>query len=391
MFPLSVTQRPSGGSFASRIRRGGLVALAIGGVLAGSLVAPQVTRANTPCTNVTVSSDAVSSTLSIGTVVHFTAHATCPATPVYQWFVGAVRGNGQPMWHAVQPYSTTNTYTWNTTGEQPGSYFVSVWAENQGGPAGSFDVNANPPEFTLKAFLSACITNPQVCEQAPTLTPSPLVLQPTKVLSTTVEYMGWNSTFCSGPFASAGGSAPNGQISVGFSHSGDGGWPCDYLFDYISRGGVGFDIGKVIAYIQAHGAQSVTLGFTAEDNGDSGLPINLSCIGQIVSAGDAWESLSTGPWTILGSGGGWQLDAQNGIDLVPDSGSQVQFGFLGPQANSPVQVAVDVSGPVELAAVFNGQHQHFVFVGNDESHNNSGGNSCELTLDGFSLTITPNH
>jgi hypothetical protein len=74
--------------------------------------------------------------------VTFTAHATCGNTAVYQFFVGISSGQNI-SWQQVQAYSTTATYTWGLPG--PGSYYVAMWAENQGGPAGSFDTATAVP------------------------------------------------------------------------------------------------------------------------------------------------------------------------------------------------------------------------------------------------------
>ena len=65
---------------------------------------------------------------SVGTSVTFTATGTCPdASPVYQFWVLAP---GASSWAVVQPYSTSNTFSWSTTGKAPGAYQVAVWVRD---------------------------------------------------------------------------------------------------------------------------------------------------------------------------------------------------------------------------------------------------------------------
>jgi hypothetical protein len=377
-------------------RRLELALLAVSAILGVTLGGPEISHAYTPCTSVSISSDAKSSTLSIGTVVHFTAGATGCPTPIYQWFVGTIQ-NGQTNWQITQLYGPTNDYTWNTTGEQPGSYIVGVWAENQGGPGGSWDVNTGSPQFALKSTLSACITNPQVCEQAPPQTPPPsvLLLQPTKTLTSELVYAGWNSTWCGGgPFTSSF-NPPADQIAVGYTHSDTTGGLCSDLSDDIARGGVGFDMGQVSAFEQAHGVKTATLQFAATGSNlvDACIPNDpaspacvYSCIGQIVSSGDpAWQSLSVGPNQVASQGGGYEISEPEGIDLLSDGGLNV------PSIENPGgwQARVDVTAAVKLGYV--NPALHFVFEGNDETVNNSDGHACEVTLGSLTLTLTPEH
>ena len=81
------------------------------------------------CTGLGLSAAPVNMT-TIGTPVAFTATGTCPdAIPVYQFWVLAP---GASSWTVVQPYSTSNTLTWSTTGKAPGSYQVGVWVRDAG-------------------------------------------------------------------------------------------------------------------------------------------------------------------------------------------------------------------------------------------------------------------
>jgi len=84
----------------------------------------------------------------VGTSVTFTATAAgCPnPSPLYQFWVLAPGGS----WTIVQPYSTSNSFTWSTVGDRPGAtYYVAVWvrdADSAGADSsslGTLDVSAS--------------------------------------------------------------------------------------------------------------------------------------------------------------------------------------------------------------------------------------------------------
>jgi P2-related tail formation protein len=64
-----------------------------------------------------------------GTTVTLTATASCPGTPTYRFLVNGTM---------VQDYSTTSTFSWNTTGKAAGTYQLEVDVRDQG--AGSYEV-----------------------------------------------------------------------------------------------------------------------------------------------------------------------------------------------------------------------------------------------------------
>ncbi len=70
-----------------------------------------------------------SSSAPVGTSVTLTANAIgCPnPNPVYQFWVLAP---GASSWTVVQAYSTSNTFSWNTTGKPKGNYQVAVWVRD---------------------------------------------------------------------------------------------------------------------------------------------------------------------------------------------------------------------------------------------------------------------
>ncbi|HEX2680151.1 MAG TPA: hypothetical protein VHQ03_02545, partial [Candidatus Dormibacteraeota bacterium] len=102
----------------------------------------------TTCTAVSLSA-MPASTAGVGTTVTVTAGATgCPnPSPQFQFWILAP-GAG---WTVVQAYSTSNTFSWSTTGKAAGSYYVAVWVRDasSGGTfsngAGSWDLFGNIP------------------------------------------------------------------------------------------------------------------------------------------------------------------------------------------------------------------------------------------------------
>ncbi|HEX2680152.1 MAG TPA: hypothetical protein VHQ03_02550, partial [Candidatus Dormibacteraeota bacterium] len=83
----------------------------------------------------------------VGSPVVFTANGTCPdANPVYQFWTLAP---GATSWTNVQPYSTTNTFSWSTVGKTPAGYQVAVWVRDASSPGaysnvlGTFDLSSS--------------------------------------------------------------------------------------------------------------------------------------------------------------------------------------------------------------------------------------------------------
>jgi hypothetical protein len=102
------------------------------------------------CASVSISA-APASPQASGTHVTFTAVAAgCSnPSPLYEfWFL-----NGS-TWQVVQGWSTTSTWTWNTTGGLPGTYHLGVWVRDAASPGvnsttlGTYDAYA-PIPYTL--------------------------------------------------------------------------------------------------------------------------------------------------------------------------------------------------------------------------------------------------
>jgi hypothetical protein len=110
------------------------------------------TLTTTPCASVSVTSSPSGSAAS-GTTVTFTATAMgCPhAAPLYEFWI---LDPGASSWTKVQAYSTTNTFSWVTTGKPAGTYGVSVRVRDaqstgtSGNPSGTWDAY-NSSTYTL--------------------------------------------------------------------------------------------------------------------------------------------------------------------------------------------------------------------------------------------------
>jgi photosystem II stability/assembly factor-like uncharacterized protein len=115
-----------------------------------------------PCSAVTLSA-APTSPQAPGTSVVLTGTATCPGTASYRFWVRTPAG----AWSIMRVYSTTNTFTWNTTGLAAGSYGLEVDVRNQGASA-SYEAVGN---ITYVLGVNPCTT--------PTLVASPVSPGPT--------------------------------------------------------------------------------------------------------------------------------------------------------------------------------------------------------------------
>jgi hypothetical protein len=88
----------------------------------------------------------------VGTGVIVTAHAAGCANPLYHF---SVLAPGATSYTVVQGYSSSASFTWNTTGLAPGIYRFSVWARDAassgvyGNSAGRWDAYNNDTVFVL--------------------------------------------------------------------------------------------------------------------------------------------------------------------------------------------------------------------------------------------------
>jgi hypothetical protein len=84
----------------------------------------------TPCTSAGISTDHTSPQPH-GTTIVVTGSATCAGTPEYRFWVRDATGH----WSIAQDYSSSNTFSWNTTGLPAGTYGLEVDVRNQGSTA----------------------------------------------------------------------------------------------------------------------------------------------------------------------------------------------------------------------------------------------------------------
>ena len=129
------------------------------------------TLASTACTSASASA-APASSASTGTTVTFTAAASGCPSPRYQYWLLAP---GSSTWQIGQAYSSSTTYTWNTTGLTAGTYRYSVWVRNASSTA-SYDAYFPGTAYTLTAMpctstsASAGPASPQPAGTAVTIT-----------------------------------------------------------------------------------------------------------------------------------------------------------------------------------------------------------------------------
>jgi hypothetical protein len=69
-----------------------------------------------------------SGTAAVGAKPTFTASSSGCPNPVYEFWLQYPDGS----WHLMRAFSTTTTWTWDTTGLPKGNYVIHVWANNQG-------------------------------------------------------------------------------------------------------------------------------------------------------------------------------------------------------------------------------------------------------------------
>jgi hypothetical protein len=106
------------------------------------------------CGSVSISGSPASPQVS-GTRVTFTAVASgCShSNPLYQF---VMRPASQTSWQVVQGYSTSPTYSWNSTGAAAGTVYFGVWTKDANSPAG-YDAVASTP-FVVSTASCASVT-----------------------------------------------------------------------------------------------------------------------------------------------------------------------------------------------------------------------------------------
>ena len=114
----------------------------------------------TTCSTTLTVGTAPGSPSGVGAPVLLTAQASgCPnPNPLYHFGIMAPGASGYTL---LQDYSTSNTYSWSTTGLVPGTYRFSVWVRDAssggayGNTAGRWDAYNNGTTFTLTTCSTA--------------------------------------------------------------------------------------------------------------------------------------------------------------------------------------------------------------------------------------------
>lgn len=114
----------------------------------------------TTCSSLPVTA-APASPANVGSTVTLTAKAAGCANPLYHF---GVMGPGATTYTTVQDYSSSATFTWNTSGLMPGTYRFSVWARDanspgaQGNWAGRWDTYNNTVTYTLSTCTAVAVS-----------------------------------------------------------------------------------------------------------------------------------------------------------------------------------------------------------------------------------------
>ncbi len=107
------------------------------------------TLAPRACTAAGVSASPTVSAMAGATVTITGSASGCP-NPSYEFWI---LNPGSATWQAAQPYSSSATFAWNTTGKQAGGYLFAVWARDASSPA-NYDALSAGLSYTLAS--SAC-------------------------------------------------------------------------------------------------------------------------------------------------------------------------------------------------------------------------------------------
>jgi hypothetical protein len=179
----------------------------------------------TTCTSVSESASPASPQTP-GTSVTFTASASGCPRPNYEFWLQPPGGS----WAIVQAYSTSATWTWNTTGLATGTYTLDVYARDASSTA-AYDAHLSPnPTFLLGAG-PACTAVSDVASAAPPQQPG-----------TTVTFTA-TATGCPSPTFEFWLQAPGGPWTITQAYSASASWtwnttglgPGTYLLDVYAR------------------------------------------------------------------------------------------------------------------------------------------------------------
>jgi hypothetical protein len=142
-----------------------------------------------------------------GTTVKFTAIATGCPNPNYKFWLQAPGGG----WTVAQDYSSSNTWTWNTSGLASGTYTLDVYARDASSSA-AYDTHVSPnPSYVLSAG-AACTSVSETASPA-----SPQAAGPTVTFTA-------SAAGCPNPTYQFWQQAPGGAWTVTQAYSSNNKW-----------------------------------------------------------------------------------------------------------------------------------------------------------------------
>jgi len=130
------------------------------------------TLTSQPCTSVTASAAPPSRSVPGNTVTLTASASGCPS-PSYEFWIQAPGGS----WTIAQAYSTSPSFSWNTTGLPTGAYHYSVWVRDASSAA-AYDTYVPGTVYTLTTVACTSLTasaapgSPQASGTAVTITAS---------------------------------------------------------------------------------------------------------------------------------------------------------------------------------------------------------------------------
>ena len=95
------------------------------------------------CTSASLTSDDPDHQGTRGQIVHWTASSTCAGPAEYRF----VFDRPDSTWIEMQPWGSSNTFTWDTTGQPPGYWNMQVWVRDA--PFYNYEQAYGPSYFVL--------------------------------------------------------------------------------------------------------------------------------------------------------------------------------------------------------------------------------------------------
>lgn len=189
------------GRYTSSFNAGNATTYTVTGLVAGANYCFAVQAYNTAGQGSTLSNEACGTPIVQVSVSSFGPSVSLPAgagIPI-SWTAWTQGGDGSALefqffrlnvttgvWTVVQPYGSSNTYTWTPSPAEAGQYMMQVWVRKVGST--SLETWASAPSFWITDFTLATVS-PDVA--TPSWPGQPITWRATVVGSTPVEYRFW--------------------------------------------------------------------------------------------------------------------------------------------------------------------------------------------------------